>query len=125
MPAPDGGSIPLVISQAAKKAQVIVQVAPRVATAQEISTDLRDKLDEHPDIEAGKSQSLQKGAEESYGFGFTAEGERAGRVAVVEGGDRLFVVIGSWPANADDALKKEVNGIFDSLHRSGPPKSGM
>lgn len=116
--APDGGSIPLVIAQPDKGAQVIVQVAPRVASAQEISGDLRNKLDEHPGIQAGKSEAVKSGQDPAYGFGFTAEGARAGRVAVVEGGDRLFVIIGSWPQGADEKLKGEVNGIFDSLHKT-------
>lgn len=128
--APDGGAIPLVIAQPEKGAQVIVQVAPKVASAEQISGDLRIKLDEHPGIEAGESGPV-KAREKAYGFGFTAEGERAGRVAVLEGADRLFVVIGSWPRAADAALKKDVDHIFGSLHGTpatapaAPKKGGM
>jgi hypothetical protein len=105
----------LVISSEEDSAQVIVQIAPAVATpnqfAQRLSVGLRAR--------AGFSISevvpipLADGA---VGFDFRVQDQVHGRVAILEGTPgRIFVLLATWPQDAPASVENDIDHILSSM----------
>jgi hypothetical protein len=108
-------TVPLVISSEEDSAQVIVQIAPAVATpnqfAQRLSVGLRAR--------AGFSISevvpipLADGA---VGFDFRVQDQVHGRVAILEGTPgRIFVLLATWPQDAPASVENDIDHILSSM----------
>ncbi len=111
--APEGIVVPVVVLHEDSGAQVVVQVAPGIATSAEFAGRLAMGLQSKPGFLIG---DLTEGADGDSGFEFALSDLVQGRVRVQEGPDhRIFVVLGTWPANAPAAVIRDVDAIMASL----------
>ena len=117
-------SVPVIVAHRASGAQVVVQVAPEVAPPLQFAQRLTEGLRARPgftvsDIEplaAGHGAPLAAG-HGAVGFAFTLGNQVAGRVAVVSGsGDRVYVLLATWPQDAPPDVVRGVDEIVRSLH---------
>lgn len=111
----DGLSIPVVLRHKDSGAQVVLQVAPAVATPSQFAERLTTGLRSHPGITTTDPEPLPM-ADGAVGFRF-AMGERVlGRVAVMDGGNgQVFMMMATWPTGAPEAVPQNVEEIFSSL----------
>jgi hypothetical protein len=112
---PEGLSIPVVLRHRDSGAQVVLQVAPAVASPSEMAERLTSGLRSQPGFSAGDPEplALRDGA---VGFAFELGEAVRGRVAVLEGGKgQIFVMLATWPRAAGDSVVSAVDQIFSSV----------
>ncbi|MHB8875053.1 MAG: hypothetical protein ACYC8T_15315 [Myxococcaceae bacterium] len=111
---PEGVAVPVVLHDADSGAQVVLQVAPAVATPSEFAFRLAAGLRRHPGFIAADPEPLPL-SENAVGFGFTLGDAVRGRVAVIEGGPgHIFMLMATWPTAAPSAISA-VDEIFRSV----------
>ena len=111
----EGLSIPVVMRHRESGAQVVLQVAPAIASPTEMAERLTTGLRSQPGFVAGDPEPLaiRDGA---VGFAFEMGDAVRGRVAVEEGGQgQIFVMLATWPKNAGAHVTSAVDQIFSSL----------
>lgn len=113
---PEGILIPVVVTHTSG-AQVVVQIAPEVAAAHEFAEKLAMGLTERHGFLTSVPEVLDDASAE---FLFAAEGVY-GRVGILRGDGRLFVLLGTWPADAPEEVAKQVHAIMKSLKATTPP----
>ncbi len=119
VPSPDGFTIPLLVVHKRGGVQIVVQVADTDASPSKMARLLADHIKQDPAIATGSAQQIDNNAGEvAYGFGFRLGEEAAGRVAVVSMGDRMILVIASWPVGADGRLVDQVDRLVMSVRPS-------
>ncbi len=112
---PEGVSIPVVLRHRESGAQVVVQVAPAVATPTQFAERLTDGLRAQPGFTATDPEPLPL-ADSAVGFSFAAGTKVQGRVAVRRGSEgRVFMLLATWPANSPAAVSTGVDKIFESV----------
>lgn len=110
----DGVAVPLVLREADVGTQVVVQVAPAVASPSEFAVRLVTGLRHHPGFIASEPAVLA-GIQTAVGFGFTLGESIHGRVVVADGGPgQVFMMMATWPA-ASTGAARDVEEIFKSL----------
>lgn len=110
---PEGVAIPVMLRHELTGAQVVLEVAPAVATPSQYAERLSVGLKNQPGFLSGDPEPVPA-PEEAVGFGF-ASGEVEGKVAVFPGSEgRVFVLLGTWPSSARQAAS-EVDSIFRSV----------
>lgn len=110
--APEGITIPVAVVHAESGAQVVVQIAPSVATAWEFAERLSEGLSQRQGFQTTAPQSLQGGAVE---FAFVVDDQVMGRVGVRSEEERTFVLLGTWPKDAPRQVVEEIDAIMGSL----------
>lgn len=111
--APEGIVVPVVVLHEDSGAQVVVQVAPGIASSEEFAGRLAMGLQSKPGFAIG---DLAEGADGSAGFEFALSDLVQGRVRVHDGtGGQVFVLLGTWPANAPAVVVRDVDAIMASL----------
>lgn len=113
--APPGLAMPVVISHLESGAQVVVQVAPDVAPADDFADRLAVGLQSKPGFSTTAPQIDDQGR---ASFLFKLGDEVFGKVNVVDASDRLFVLLATWPADAPARVVRDIDGIMESLHTS-------
>jgi len=112
---PEGLSIPVVLRHRDSWAQVVLQVAPAIASPTEMAERLTSGLRSQPGFSAGDPEPLPL-REGAVGFAFEMGEAVRGRVAVVEGGKgQIFVMLATWPRAAGDGVIAAVDQIFSSV----------
>jgi len=114
MPA-EGLSIPVVLRHRDSGAQVVLQVAPAIASPTEMAERLTSGLRSQPGFKADDPEplALREGA---VGFAFEMGEAVRGRVAVLEGGKgQIFVMLATWPRAAGSSVTTAVDQIFSSV----------
>ncbi|MBN1205110.1 MAG: hypothetical protein JXB05_09325 [Myxococcaceae bacterium] len=113
---PEGMAIPVILRHRTSGAQVVLQVAPAVATPIQFAERLNQGLREQPGFIASDPEPLPL-SDNAVGFNFTVgEGVR-GRVAVTEGSPgRVFMMLATWPANAPEDVSRSVEALFGAVH---------
>jgi hypothetical protein len=116
---PEGVAIPLVMSDSDTGAQVVIQVAPAVATPAQFAARLAAGLRRHEGFTATDPEPVES-SENAVGFHFALGTVVLGRVVVLEGGgDRIFMLMATWPASAPSAAAR-VGEILASVHTLRP-----
>lgn len=113
--APDGMAIPVVLRHRTSGAQVVLQVAPAVATPVQFAERLNEGLREQPGFVASDPQPLLL-SDSAVGFDFQVEGGVRGRVAVREGSPgRVFMMLATWPEGAPEDVSRSVEALFGAV----------
>lgn len=116
----EGVSIPVVLRHRETGAQVVVQIAPAVATPIQFAERLNLGLRSYPGFTASDPEPLSL-SDDAVGFRFSMGDKVLGRIAVREGGKgNVFMMLATWPANASEGVTTGVDQIFGSL-RPIPP----
>jgi hypothetical protein len=112
---PEGLAIPVMLRHRDSGAQVVVQVAPAIASPTEFAERLTAGLRGYAGFTSGEPEPLPM-REGAVGFGFELSGRVRGRVAVMEGGaGQMFIILATWPADVRDDVRVGVDEIFSSL----------
>ncbi len=114
--APEGLAIPVILKHRTSGAQVVLQVAPAVATPIQFAERLNAGLREQPGFVASDPEPIPL-SDNAVGFDFrVGEGVR-GRVAVTEGGPgHVFMMLATWPAEAPEDVSRSVEALFGAVH---------
>lgn len=111
--------VPVVVTNADKGAQVVVQVAPAVATPTQFAERLTVGLRTRAGFETSEIQPIPL-AEGAVGFDFDVADQVHGRVAILEGGEgRVYVLLATWPQDAPAAVEKDIDSILASMKAGG------
>lgn len=112
---PEGLAIPVVLRQRETGAQVVIQVAPAVASPAQFAERLTAGLRSHPGFTSTDPEPIPL-AEGAVGFAFALGNKVSGKVAVVEGkSGQVFMMMATWPADAPTAVAMGVDEVFNSL----------
>lgn len=112
--APDGILVPVVVLHPATGAQVVVQVAPDVASPAEFADRLAVGLRSKPGFSTTVPASSGDG--NACAFEFALGEEVYGRVGILDAQDgRLFVLLATWPSSAPEDVIADVDSIMGSL----------
>jgi hypothetical protein len=118
----EGVAIPVVMRQPETGAQVMLQVAPAVASPTQFAERLNRGMQRKPGVVLSETAPLPL-SDDSVGFGFAMAEGVAGRVAVLRGGSgQVFLMVATWPVNAHGS-EASVEEIFASL-RAVPVRPG-
>ncbi len=111
----DGLVIPVVLRHGPSGAQVILQIAPAVASPAEFAERLTAGLRRQPGFVAGDPEPVPL-SDNSVGFTFAVGDTVSGRVAILGGGaGQVFLIMATWPTGAPDEISRNVDQIFSSL----------
>lgn len=113
---PEGRAIPLVVAHTGCGAQIVVQVSEPIDRPEAVAKMLRSKLADEKALKLSEAKALEvdSGAE-AYGFDFAVDGEAKGRVAIIEVGEQMVLVVASWPEGADKSVVKDIDGVVKSV----------
>jgi hypothetical protein len=112
---PEGMAIPIILKHRTSGAQVVLQVAPAVATPTQFAERLSEGLREQPGFVASDPEPLPL-SDSAVGFNFTVEGGVRGRVAVTEGSPgRVFMMLATWPEGAPEDVSRSVEALFGAV----------
>jgi len=114
---PEGMAIPVILKHRTSGAQVVLQVAPAVATPTQFAERLSEGLREQPGFVASDPEPLPL-SDSAVGFNFVVEGGGVrGRVAVTEGSPgRVFMMLATWPETAPEDVSRSVEALFGAVH---------
>lgn len=119
-PSRDGVTIPVILRHRDTGAQVVIQIAPAIATPTQFAERLNLGLRNYPGFSASDPEPLPI-SDDAVGFRFSMGDSVLGRVAVREGGKgKMFMMLATWPADASEGVASGVEQIFGSL-RPVPP----
>lgn len=107
--------VPVVIANKSTGAQIVVQVAPAVATPSQFAERLTMGLRSRAGFVTSDITPIPL-ADGAVGFNFAVANEVSGRVAILEGGEgRVYVLLATWPHGAPGNVEQDVDGILRSL----------
>ncbi len=110
-------AVPLVITDSTTNAQVVVQIAPAVATPSQFAERLTNGLQSRAGFVTTDIQPIPL-ADGAVGFDFKAGEEVIGKVAILEGSEgRVYVLLATWPTDADGAVPEDIDQILSSMKR--------
>lgn len=113
---PEGRPIPVVVAHPESGAQIVVQVSEPVESPKALAAMLREKLETEASLDLTRPERLTvNSGTEAYGFNFAVKGEAKGRVAIIEVGDEIVLVVASWPEDADKGVVDQIDGIVKSV----------
>lgn len=113
---PEGRDIPVVVAHPESGAQIVVQVSRPDSTPETLAHMLKTRLEAELPMQIGEPQRIaMESGSDAYGFPFTIAGEASGRVAVIQVGDQVILVVASWPENAGSDIVNDVDGVVRSV----------
>jgi len=121
-PGPGGERLPLLARAPEVGAQLIVQNADGVSSLRQLARLLADHLQSEQGVHVDDVSKLPARGGEAYGFGFSVSDEARGRIAVVQAGEHVALVIASWPMGAPPVVAEDVETMIGSL---GPPPDAI
>jgi hypothetical protein len=111
---PEGVATPVVLRHKDSGAQVVLQVAPAIATPTQYAERLTNGLKAHSGFTTTDPEPLPL-SESAVGFRFSMGDKVIGRVAVREGTQgHVLMMLATWPANSPD-VSRSVDQIFGSV----------
>jgi len=121
-PLPTGINVPVVLRHPDTGAQVVLQLVPPGITSVQFAEKLNSGLRSHPGVTTSEPEpEPEPMAEGAIGFHFSMGRRLLGRVVVVEGrSGQIFMMMATWPSNAQAAVNAGVEAILGSL-KSFPP----
>jgi hypothetical protein len=112
---PEGLAIPVVLRHRTSGAQVVLQVAPAVATPAQFAERLTMGLRSQPGFVTSEPEPLPL-SDNAVGFHFSVGDNVRGRVVVRDGSaGHVFMMLATWPATAPDEVPQTVNALFESV----------
>jgi len=112
---PEGLAIPVVLRHRTSGAQVVLQVAPAVATPAQFAERLTMGLRSQPGFVTTEPEPLPL-SDNAVGFHFSVGDNVRGRVVVRDGSaGHVFMMLATWPATAPDEVPQTVNALFESV----------
>jgi hypothetical protein len=112
---PEGLAIPVVLRDPSSGAQVVLQVAPAVATPAQFAERLTMGLRSQPGFVTSEPEPLPM-SDSAVGFHFAVGDNVRGRVVVRDGSaGHVFMMLATWPATAPDDVPQTVNALFESV----------
>jgi ABC-type amino acid transport substrate-binding protein len=113
--------VPVVVANAAQGAQVVVQVAPAVATTTQFAERLTLGLRTRAGFATTEIEPIPL-ADGAVGFDFDVADQVHGRVAILEGGGgQVYVLLATWPQGAPATLERDIDHILNSMKPSELP----
>jgi hypothetical protein len=120
---PEGLEIPVVLRHRGTGAQVVLQVAPAVATPTELAERLTEGLRAQPDFVISDLEPIRL-SDSAVGFDFRVGQGIQGRVAVREGSPgRIFMMFATWPSNAAADVPLSVDALLEGVRPLQVPAS--
>lgn len=123
---PEGLAVPVIMRQKETGAQVVLQIAPAVATPTQFAERLTAGLRERQGFVISDPEPIGV-AEGAVGFNFAMGDQVAGKVAVMNGKrGEVFMVMATWPSGSPAFIPDTVDRIIGSLKplpavRPNPP----
>jgi hypothetical protein len=112
---PEGLAIPVVLRHSTSGAQVVLQVAPAVASPLQFAERLTMGLRSQPGFETSDPEPLPM-SDSAVGFFFAVGDNVRGRVMVRDGSrGRVFMMLATWPTEAPSDVADTVNALFESV----------
>ncbi|WNG19018.1 hypothetical protein [Cystobacter fuscus] len=113
---PEGLAIPVVLRHRTSGAQVVLQVAPAVASPIQFAERLTLGLRSQPGFVTSDPEPLAL-SDSAVGFQFAVGDNVRGRVVVRDGSaGHVFMMLATWPSAAPDEVPETVNTLFESVH---------
>ncbi|WP_306818668.1 hypothetical protein [Archangium lipolyticum] len=113
---PEGLTIPVVLRHRASGAQIVLQVAPAVATPAQFAEKLTMGLRSQPGFVTSDPEPMPM-SDSAVGFHFAVGDNVRGRVVVRDGSPgHVFMMLATWPSVAPDEVPAAVNALFESVH---------
>lgn len=113
--AEDGISIPLLLRHSGTGAQVILQIAPDVASPIEYAEQMTAGLSSQPGFRTTDVEPIPL-TDASVGFFFAVGEDVMGRVAVREGSPgNVFMMMATWPSGVSEEVIDSIDGIIASI----------
>ncbi|OJH38377.1 hypothetical protein [Cystobacter ferrugineus] len=113
---PEGLAIPIVLRHRTSGAQVVLQVAPAVASPIQFAERLTLGLRSQPGFVTSDPEPLPM-SDSAVGFQFAVGDNVRGRVVVRDGSaGHVFMMLATWPSAAPDDIPETVNTLFESVH---------
>ena len=113
---PEGLAIPVVMRHDGLGAQVVLQVAPAVASPTQFAERLTLGLRSQPGFTTSDPEPLPD-SESAVGFRFAMGDAVEGRVMVQEGSPgHIFLFMGTWPAGSPEGTAEQVGAVFKRVH---------
>lgn len=120
----DGVATPVVMRNSETGAQVVIQVAPAVASPVTLAERLTEGMRSHPGFVTSDPEPLAL-ADGAVGFRFAMGDRVLGRVAVREGAEgRVLMLLATWPAGAPEAASDGVDAVFAGILPVDAPATG-
>lgn len=122
---PEGLAIPVVLRHSPSGAQVVLQVAPAVATPTQFAERLAEGLRQQPGFITTDPVPLSL-SDTAVGFSFKVGDNVHGRVAVRDGQEgRVLMMLATWPAQAVPGDLRNVDALIEGIrplpNRKPPP----
>jgi hypothetical protein len=112
---PEGLVIPVVLRHRTSGAQVVMQVAPAVASPAQFAERLTLGLRSQPGFVTSDPEPLPM-SDNAVGFSFAAGDNVRGRVMVRDGSPgHVFMMLATWPTMAPAHVPDGVNALFESV----------
>jgi hypothetical protein len=109
----EGIAVPVILRHRGG-AQVVVQVAPAIATPTQFAERLVSGLRGYQGFTATDPEPLPI-SDDAVGFRFTMEDRVRGRIAVRPGIGNVLMVVATWPMDASDGVRADVDQILVSV----------
>jgi len=117
---PEGLAIPVVLRHRTSGAQMVLQVAPAVASPIQFAERLTMGLRSQPGFVTSDPEPLPL-SDSAVGFHFAVGDNVRGRVVVRDGSaGHVFMMLATWPTAAPDDVPETVNALFESVHPLPP-----
>ncbi|MCP3104426.1 hypothetical protein LZ198_36740 [Myxococcus sp. K15C18031901] len=112
---PEGLSIPVVLRHPPSGAQVVLQVAPAVATPTQFAERLTEGLRQQPGFTTTDPVPLSL-SDNAVGFDFQVGDGVHGRVAVRDGRKgHVLMMLATWPAQAVASVMQNVDALIEGI----------
>jgi hypothetical protein len=119
---PGGELVPLLALSQETGAQLVVQSADGIHDLRMLARILMENLGNEQRVHVEDLMPMVARGGDAYAFGFSVADEVRGRVAVVRAGERVALVIASWPMGAPPEVVEDVEAMIGSL---GPVPGAM
>ncbi|AKQ65012.1 putative lipoprotein [Myxococcus hansupus] len=118
---PEGLAIPVILRHNISGAQVVLQVAPAVASPTQFAERLTEGLRQHPGFTTSDPAPIPL-SDNAVGFDFQVGEGVHGKVAVRDGSPgRVLMMLATWPAQAAADVPRSVDALIQGVRPlSGP-----
>lgn len=121
---PEGLAIPVVLRHRVSGAQVVLQVAPAVASPSQFAERLTEGLRQQPGFITSDPAPIPL-SDSAVGFDFSVGDGVRGRVAVRDGSPgNIFMMLATWPTSAPEGVPQSVDALFEGVRPLRVPERG-
>lgn len=110
-----GEAIPLLARSDETGAQLSVQSADGVPSAEMLCNVLAEKLATESGVHVEDPAPMKARGGDAFVFAFTSGDESRGRVAVVPAGNHFVLIVASWPLGSPAQVSEDVEAMIRSV----------